>query len=234
MVPCRSAVMTAGVLGLISVLAIPGGLGAQDEIPRVLPFASLHVGGAVEVPADPQGGPSRLSFDARFRLHPDSDGIRPGDDFLIQTLITYPAPTGQAVISQLLGAFIQLDLRIAVAGECFGRAGSRLVFRLTEKNREACVDAVVELTSAGNTEASPLTVVPLTGLLRAMSVQLAPQGRRGRWRMKSEAAFAGPGFPYPVVGFGRLPGGGPSGTAIVIGDDGGMAPFRGVAFDGGS
>lgn len=225
----RSTWSRAASLGLC-LLALPlAGANAQDELPEVLPFASIVGDGAVSS-VECDGQPAAcfaLSYDADFRLHPESDGIQRGDDLRILTSLAYPVMTGQF---DLIGLPInRLVVRLAVKGDCFRLRGRKRLYVGTDGAEIAeCVEAAVEISSS----AGDLSLErDLVEILRTVSVELKPVGRRGRWKLRSVAAFSNPGFPFPVVGYeydaaGRLV----AGVTVGVGDDAGLSPFRTVAF----
>ncbi len=223
--------------GWLIVWAGPGLL-AQDG---PLPFSFFSVDGRVWAPGD-TNRVHRLSFDTDFRLHPMSNGIQQGDSCTIETLLAYPtmamnqAPGASNIFSLPL---VRMILRVSVDGECFmAEDNGGLSFRLTPNSQE-CVQAILDLAEVpilvdirGKQNLS--TYLDLTPILNELEIVFTPRDRQGRWRMRSRADFFNPGYPFPVVGFGTIPGVGPSGTRLVMGDDGGQAPFGGMVFEGSS
>lgn len=214
----RIVVWTLGLL-----LSLAGGVAAhgQDEF---LPFRSIEGSGSITV----AGGDVffRLDYDADFRLDPKSDGIQPGDDVQIVTSAAYPVPDLQAA---RFGLPIQrLVVRLLIHGQCFERRGRTLLFKAADEGAIAgCAEVVVQVLDG---QGRKLFEADLDQILRAVSVELSQVGRRGRWKLSSAAAFADPGFPFPVAGFEADAAGGPTGITLIVGDDGLLAPFRGVAF----
>ncbi len=213
----------AGVLALCLLLLPGSGAVAQDELPQFLPFRSISGDGAVGL----WGDFFRLSFDADFRLDPQSDGIHLGDDVQIVTSLAFPVPTLQAAT---LGLPIhRLVVRLAVVGQCFEPRGRALVFRAPDEGAIAgCADVGVQIFDGAGTK---LFDGDFDHILQTVTVELLPVGRRGRWKLRSVAAFADPGFPFPVAGYeydaqGRLA----AGVTLIVADDGGFSPFRTVGF----
>lgn len=214
--------LQAGALTLCLLLLASAGSWAQDQPPR-FPFQSIAGDGAVGLWGDFF---YRLSFDADFRLDPKSNGIELGDDVQIVTALGYPTPDLQGFA---LGLPVnRLVVRLAIDGQCFKPRGRKLLFRAPDGG------AIADCTELGIRVLDGAGGVLFDGdfdLLQSVSVELAPAGQRGRWKLRSVATFADPGFPFPVVGYGydaagRLT----SGVTVIIGDDAGFSTFRAVGF----
>ncbi len=226
---------------MLLVVCLLGGmlaslLPAQDAAP--LPFSFITVDGRVWSPRT-RSGIQRLSFDADFRLHQLSNGLEAGDPLAIETLLAYPTMTvqpdarGRSFFSLPL---VRMLLRVSLAQGCLEPRGRGYAFELSQGNRQ-CVQAILDLEEVSiGIDVNPGEVLgsylDLTVILRELEIVLTPRDGHGRWRMGSRADFFNPGYPFPVAGFGNIPGSGPSGTRSVVGDDGGMAPFGATAFEG--
>lgn len=199
-------------------------VGAAAQPPEFLPFRSIAGDGTVGLWGDFF---YRLSFDADFRLDPQSDGIHFGDDVQIVTSLAYLVQDLQAFQFGL--PVNRLVVRLSVSGSCFKPRGRALLFRAPDAGAlEGCAAAQLEIFGA---DGGPLFEGDLDHILRSVTIELKPAGRRGRWKLRSVAAFADPGFPFPVAGFeydaqGRLT----SGVTLIVGNDGGLSPFRTVGF----
>lgn len=220
-----SSWLRTGSLTLCLLVWPVQGAVAEEEPPQFLPFKSISGDGTVGL----WGDFFRLSFDADFKLDPQSDGIQRGDDVQIVTSAAYPVPDPQAF--QFGVPVNRLVVRLSVHGQCFRARGQALIFRAADRGALAgCAEAAVQIFGA---DGSLLFDGDFDRILQEMTVELARAGRRGRWKLGSVATFSDPGFPFPVAGFGlmddALPGSG-SGVTLVVGDDGGFSPFRTVGF----
>ncbi len=226
------------VAGLIwaALVMLTVKIAAQDVVP--LPFSFITVDGRVWAP-DARTASHRLSFDADFRLHDSSNGLSSSDSLSIETYLAYPTmaanqDSGPQNLFTL--PLVRMILRVSVDENCFEDTEQGFRFELTPNNRE-CVAAMLDLAEVSvpsdiRSRNGPSQFLDLTPILRELEVRLTPRDNQGRWRMQSRADFFNPGYPFPVVGFGAIPGVGPSGTSIVVGDDGGLAPFEGMVFEG--
>ncbi len=208
---------------ILCLLLLPWGRAvAQDELPDFSPFESISGDGAVGLWGDYF---YRLSFDADFRLGRESNGIQPGDDVHIVTSLVYPVmnlqPAGLPTH--------RLVVRLSLLGQCFEMRGRSLLFRAPDGGAlEDCADVGIQILDG---QQRILFDGDFDHILRTVTVELIPVGRKGRWKLRSVAAFADPGFPFPVAGFGSGQSAGPPpGVTLVVGDDGLLSPFETVSF----
>lgn len=215
-----------GIAAKCLLLLFAASARGQDEVPGLLPLASIAGEGGVASFACDDGECFRLSFDAKFRLNPRSDGIVKGDDLEIATELAYPVPALQDAFFGL--PFQRLVVRLAVDGQCFRPRGRALLFKAEGKGATAdCVEAGMEITDS---QGKTLLSLDLGEILRMVNVQLMPVGR-DRWKLRSVASFFNPGYPFPVAGFGYDAAGNRiSGVNVTVGDDAGFSPFRTVGF----
>ena len=209
---------------LCLLLASSGGALAQDG-PDYLPFRSIEGEGSIIENGGDAG--FRLSFDADLRLNPQSDGIQPGDDVQIVSSAAYPVPTLQAMQFGL--PVNRLVVRLSVVGQCFERRGRALLFRARDAGALAgCAELGVRVFDAAG---EIIFDGDFDHVLQQVTIELAPAGRRGRWKLSSLAGFSDPGFPFPVAGYAYDPVGNRiAGVEVIVGDDGGLSPFRTVGF----
>lgn len=216
--------LRTGTLTMCLLLWPWQGVVAQDELPQFLPFTSISGDGTVGLWGDFF---YRLSFDADFRLAPESDGIHLGDDLQIVTSLGYPVPTPQAFQFGL--PTNQLVVRLLVHGQCFEPRGRALLFRAPDGGAiKGCAEVAVQIFGA---DGGLIFDGDFDHILQQVTVELIPVGRKGRWKLRSIAAFADPGFPFPVAGWTYdAAGNRVSGVTVIAGDDGGLSPFRTVGF----
>ncbi len=230
----RSAVLSLVVVVAVALAAFASASFAVQGVTTtgdvltddIKPVESLRMSGAVKVDDRRGDRTYKMSFQATLRMHRNDAPIAQGDDtgnwpdVVIHQSIRYPVPGGDQV--EFVGPVglpfdsEELALRIGLLGACFDADG-RFV-----------PDTQVDARCSGASLTLGDETFDVGDLLTAVDGRVWRTGRDGATvKMKLSAAFADPGYPFPITSLGDG-----STITVMFGPFGGTTEVGRVSFSG--